>query len=96
METIIGIISLVFGIALVVGFIREIIGSDSSGSSSSRSSSSSSSSGSSSYRYSSKKDCHNCRYFLKDVDLPYPVCTYHKFHFENDYDATNCDEYYEK
>ncbi len=37
--------------------------------------------------------CRNCKYYKKDVDLPHPVCTLHRFHFESDF--TPCDDYTE-
>lgn len=35
--------------------------------------------------------CRDCKYFKTDVDLPYPVCTLHEFHFTTDY--TPCDDF---
>lgn len=35
--------------------------------------------------------CRDCKYFKTDVDLPYPVCTLHEFHFTTDY--TPCDSF---
>ncbi len=45
--------------------------------------------------YSKPKTCKECKYFFKDVDLPYPVCTYNEFHFEGVYTPV-CEHYTEK
>lgn len=39
-------------------------------------------------------NCRDCKYYMTDVDLPFPVCTLHQFHFENDFTA--CDDFTHK
>lgn len=36
-------------------------------------------------------NCRDCKYFYRDVDLPWPVCNLHQFHFEGDYTA--CEDF---
>lgn len=36
-------------------------------------------------------NCRDCKYFYRDVDLPWPVCKLHEFHFEGDYTA--CEDF---
>ena len=38
-----------------------------------------------------EKNCRNCKYYWKDVDLPKPVCLKHKFQFDGDHDP--CDDF---
>lgn len=35
--------------------------------------------------------CRDCKYFKTDVDLPFPVCTLHEFHFTTDF--TPCESF---
>ncbi len=37
------------------------------------------------------RDCRDCKHFWRDVDLPFPVCRLHEFHFEHDYSP--CSDY---
>lgn len=32
-----------------------------------------------------KIDCRKCKYYEENVDVPWPVCKLHSFHFEGDY-----------
>ncbi len=38
-----------------------------------------------------QRACKTCRYYWADGDLPHPVCTRHKFHFEREHDP--CADY---
>lgn len=37
------------------------------------------------------RDCRDCKHFWRDIDLPFPVCRLHEFHFESDYSP--CSDY---
>ncbi len=37
------------------------------------------------------RSCRDCKHFYRDVDLPWPVCQLHQFHFEGDYSP--CSDY---
>lgn len=37
------------------------------------------------------RDCRDCKHFWRDIDLPFPVCRLHEFHFEDDYSP--CSDY---
>lgn len=38
-----------------------------------------------------ENDCRSCKYYEKDVDVPWPICRLHKFHFEDDFSP--CDDF---
>ncbi len=83
-DTIINILCSLIGIALVVWGILDIKGLIPVSETKTTPASSTSPS-------SDKPTCKSCRWYKTDVDLPHPVCTYHQFHFEQDF--STCDDY---
>ncbi len=40
------------------------------------------------------KTCRDCKYYWTDIDLAFPVCNLHEFHFQRDF--TPCDKFVHK